>query len=486
MSRLRHPRAVVVIALIAFVNCAAWSLIVPYFQAPDEPVHVAYATELAVTGHPPRPDRGLPFDDEVGVLTGNMATFDMLQYANATRPPWSPAALRAYEARVAKGGLSRTDGGGPTSASVHGPVYYAFPALAYRILYNAPFTDRMFAMRLASALLAALTVAFIFGTLRELAPSRPWVAAAGALVAAFQPMFGFISGSVNADVGVNCAAALLIFLLIRALRRGLTWRLAIAIPAAMILGVLAKATMFAFVPVVIFGLAALLWRRRWRWLDWLAMGATAGVLIAIWAVVAPIWHHSFIPAPGGSQAVAGGAGGGGGAPGISAKLSYIWQVFLPPLPFMHHDFAPGVHPIWDVYVVRLWGGFGWLDVNFPHVVFVVLAVAMCVIAALALCGAWRERRLLIQRVPETLLLIGSLICVLGFTHAAFAKYNPAAPIQEQGRYVFPALTVLAVIAVTACFGLGRRRAHVSAVVLVSLMMALSGFAQLFVFSSYFT
>ena len=45
------------------------------------------------------------------------------------------------------------------------------------------------------------------------------------LLVAFQPMFGFISGAINNDNGVNAAAAAIAYLLIRGLRRGLTWRL---------------------------------------------------------------------------------------------------------------------------------------------------------------------------------------------------------------------------------------------------------------------
>jgi 4-amino-4-deoxy-L-arabinose transferase-like glycosyltransferase len=483
--RVPHVGAIVVVALIAFANCAVWALITPNYQAPDEEAHVGYAVQLAENGKPPRDDSPNPFyTSEMNALADGLATFDMLQFAPSTRPPWTQARQQAYDRLVAQG-QKRDNGGGPSTASVHGPVYYLFPALAYRVFYGTSFLDRLFVMRLASALLAALTVAFVFATVRELTPSRPWAAAAAGLLAAFQPMFGFIEGAVNADVGVNAAGAALIFFLIRALRRGLTWRLAMAIPAAMILGVLAKATMFAFVPVLAFGLAAILWRRKWLWRDWLVMGGTAGVLIAIWAVLAPIYHHSFIPVPGGGAGVAGQAGGGPG-PGLSAKLSYIWQVFFPPLPFMHHDFAPGVHPVWEIYVKRMWGAFGALDVNLPHVVFVGIAIAMVAIAVLAIRGVWLERRIVLKRIPETLLLIGSLLCVIGFNHAAFARYNPAAALQEQGRYTFPAMTVLAVIAIAACFGLGRRRAQLGAVVLVSLMMALSGFAQLFVFSSYFT
>lgn len=480
--RVPRVRPVVLVALLAFVNSSAWALITPAYQAPDEEAHIGYVVELAEHGKPPRNDLATPFyTSEMNALAAGLNTYDMIQFANATRPPWNPARQTAYEQLTA--GAARANGGGSSTATVHGPVYYAVPAAAYRIFYGTSFLDRVFVMRLASALLAALTVAFVFATVRELAPGRPWAAAAAALLVAFQPMFGFIEGAVNADVGVNLAGAILIYLLIRAFRRGLTPGLAAAIPAAFILGVLAKATMFAFVPVLAFALVVLLRRRSGGWREWLVMGGTAAVLIGLWAAVAPGWHHALVPVPGGSGGIGGVAGQG---PTITGKLSYIWQVFLPPLPFMHHDFAPGIHPIWDIYVLRMWGGFGWLDVYLPHIVFVCIAVAMVAIAVLAIRGLWLERALVRRRVPELVLLVGSLLCVLGFTHAAFARFDPAAPILEQGRYAFPAITVLAVIAITACFGLGRRRAPVAGVALVAAMMALSGFAQLYVFSAYFT
>ena len=468
------------VALVAFVNAGAWALITPNYQAPDEPSHVGYAVELAETGHPPRNDsnHGVASDDALA-LAGGLNTFEMLQFGTDTRPSWLKEQERAYQ-RLAAGKLSRTNGGGPSTASVHGPVYYAFPALGYRLLYDAPFTDRMFAMRLASALLAAFTVAFVYLTVRELVPRQPWAAAAAALLVAFQPMFGFLGGTVNADVGVNLAGAGLIYLLVRALRRGLTLRLAIAIPAAFVLGVLAKATMLAFLPVLALALALLAWRRSGTLRDWAAMAATGAGLVVLWAaVIGPAYHHSFLPAPGG--------GGSVGTPiGLKGTLSYIWQIFLPPLPFMHHDFAPGIHPVWDIYVIRSWGSFGWLDVNLQHPIFAAVAVAMVVVILLALRGLWLERAVVRRRWPELLVLFASFVCVAGFAHAAFARVNPAAPILEQGRYLLPAATVGACAAVAACYGLGRRLAPTGGLVLVGGMMLLSAYAQLYVFAAYFT
>jgi 4-amino-4-deoxy-L-arabinose transferase-like glycosyltransferase len=479
--RLPRVPTVVIVAVLAFVNAGIWALIIPYYQAPDEPSHVGYAVELAETGHPPRQDsnHGVA-SDEAFALAGSLNTFDMLQFASEIKPPWNKGQARAYEQAVAAQKLDRKNGGGPSSASVHGPVYYAFPALAYRIFYDASFTDRFLAMRWASALLAALTVAFVYLTVRELVPRRPWAPAVAALLVAFQPMFGFLGGTINADIGVNLAGAALIYLLVRALRRGLTLGLAIAIPAVFVLGVLAKATMLSFLPVAALAILILALRRSGKLRDWAAMAVTGIGLVLLWKlVVGPAWHRGFLPAPGG--------GGSVGTPiGLAGTLSYIWQIFLPPLPFMHHDFAAGIHPVWDIYVIRAWGSFGWLDVNFQHPIFVAVAIAMVVVILLALRGLWLERAAVRRHWAEVLVVFASFVCVAGFAHAAFARLNPAAPILEQGRYLFPAATVGAAAAIAACYGLGRRFAATGGLVLVTSMMLLSAYAQLFVFTTYFT
>ncbi len=137
-----------------------------------------------------------------------------------TRLPWLSSQERYYEAQVAKLHPRASDGGGNETAATHGPIYYAALAPAYVIASSSPFSQ-LTLMRLTSALIGALTVLFTFLLVRELAPGRPWLAVLAALLVAFQPMYGFISGAVNNDVGVNAGAAALELLLIRMLRRGL-------------------------------------------------------------------------------------------------------------------------------------------------------------------------------------------------------------------------------------------------------------------------
>ena len=142
-----------------------------------------------------------------------------------TRPPW----LSSQQAQLPRRRWQvvhpqRRDGGGNATAATHGPIYYVALAPAYLLAQPASPFSQLTLMRLTSALIGALTVLFTFLLARELAPGRPWLAVLAALLVAYEPMYGFISGAVNNDVGVNAAAAALELLLIRMLRRGVTIR----------------------------------------------------------------------------------------------------------------------------------------------------------------------------------------------------------------------------------------------------------------------
>jgi 4-amino-4-deoxy-L-arabinose transferase-like glycosyltransferase len=479
--RLRGRRAipqVLVVALLAFMNAGVWSLVVPNFEGPDEPAHVAYVGYFAETGKLPG-NPALPFSsDEQAQAEGGLRTFQWLQFAGVMRPPWLGFQDREYKRYRDTHPANRKNGGGLSTAYIHGPVYYALPAAAYRVLSSSSFESRILGMRLASALLGALAVAFVYLTVAELVPRRRWAPLAAALLVAFQPMFSFMSGVVNADVGVNAAAAAFTYFLICAIRRGLTLRLAIAVPLSFVLGFLAKATMGGLFLPLLLGLGVLLWRRSGRLVDWAAMAGVFAVLGVAWVLAAHAWHHSILPVPE--------AGSDVNAVGIGAKLSYIWQAYLPRLPFMAHHFPDHSQPFWTVYIMRSWGTFGWLDVNLPQAFFVGIAVVIGVVFALAVRGLALERAAVRERIWEIVLLVFIFVCVSGFTHYAYATNTPGIAILEQGRYLFPAITVPAAAAVAACFGLGRRLAPVGAVVMVTAMMLLCCFAQAVTFSAYFT
>ena len=247
-------------------------------------------------------------------------------------------------------------------------------------------------MRLTSALIGALTVVFAFLLARELAPGRPWLWVLAALLVAYQPMYGFISGAVNNDVGVNAGAAALELLLIMMLRRGVTLRLGLLAGALLVGLPVVKGTAYSLYPVAGIVLLATLWRhhRRADIPGWTALVATALALRESSARFAHVFHPAAV---GASTPLEVGAPVGAVSEALAhplGYLGYLWQVFLPRLPFMARHWETTNFPGFVIFVERGWGAFGWYDVLYPHRFYYVILAAMIAVPILGLIAIRRE------------------------------------------------------------------------------------------------
>jgi hypothetical protein len=467
---------------VVFLNAGAWAIVSPALMGPDEEAHVAYAEHLA-TGHVPdsAPDRQFASSDERRAL-GSLHHYSVIFATLDTRPPWEAGAARAY-ARA--GPLPRDDGGGRTGASENAPIAYAAPALAARVS-GGSFFDRLLAMRLACALLAGLAAACVCLTLRELVPAHPWAGPAGGLAVGFQPMFGFIGGAVNPEASAAAAGALLLYLVVRALRRGLSPGLGAAIAATLVVGALAKLTVLTLAPAVAVALVVLMRRRAAPARALAAFAGTAATLAAGWAFAAVLLDHEGFP--GVSRQALAPTATASEPVNVLDRLSYLWQVFLPPVGPMEDLYkgSDGLPAGYSFYVKTAWGSFGWLTVDLPSRVLAAVAVALMAVAALAAVVAWRDRAALRGRRAELAVLALGFASLAVATHLNFAPSQPGPYVLEQGRYLFPVATVAAVGGIGACFAFGRRWAPVMATALVAGMMVFSGLCQLLVFTAYYT
>jgi 4-amino-4-deoxy-L-arabinose transferase-like glycosyltransferase len=501
--RGRRIRTGAAIVLIAFLNAGAWALITPAFQSPDEPDHFAYSQYLIENGHMPSkvPTTQPPFSTEQTLGLYGADTFSIVSNAQA-RPPWLALDEHHWERERQLLGLGkRGDGGGYTpGAARHPPPYYALTGAAYALVRSQSVYSQLTAMRLVSALLGAIVALCAFLLVRELFPRQRVAAVAAGLLVAFHPMFGFISGAVNNDSGINAAAALGLYLTVRALRRGLSWRLGLALGATLALVPLMKETGYEIYPAVAVGVFGILWRaaraaaadeRRWRSFaiePWIALAGGFVAVLGIWLIAGPHLQDTF-PLPTGS--------GGGSSASASSQvsgalhmpgrfLSYLWQLFLPPLSFMGRLFPPG-WPFYQVYIQRGWASFGWYTFDFPRWVYVTIVVAMVAVALLSLRAAWRHRAAVRQRGWEMAVVLLFPVCVLLAVEAAFfTPVGGRTVVAEQGRYIFPAIGALAAIAVGGTFGLGRRWHVTLASLLVVAMIALSFASQLLTLGSFYT
>jgi hypothetical protein len=479
---------------IAALNFVCWSLITPAFQAPDEVDHFAYTQSLVERGEAPSrdPDSPLARWSSAQTLLLEDMSFSTDHQVGGTRPPWTDRQQDEYRAQVRNLHPSAADGGGNETAATYGPVYYAALAPAYLLASGSPL-DQLTLMRLLSALIGALVVVFAFLLTRELAPGRPWLAVLAALLVCYEPMYGFISGSVNNDVGVNAGAAALELLLIRMLRRGITPAWGALTGALLIALPLIKATSLSLYPIAAAVFLASLWRRHDR-AQLRAWGA-----LAVGAIAVQLFSSQVLGGLEGASGASGSATISSNASAASEALhhipsyvAYVWQALLPRLPFMTRYFpphAPGFVLTHDagfvIFVERGWGAFGWYDVLFGHWVYVVIFLAMILTVPLGAWAARREWPWVRRHWLELAVLIAiPAAVILGFEAAYFSRTARSA-IAEFGRYVFPAIAPLAVLVVGALHAFGRRRMLGAGVVLLVAMLALSYASQLLTLTGFY-
>ena len=450
------------VALITFVHAAGWSIVSPVFQTPDEPEHFAYAQYLAETGRAvdatPGPRAVYSSAETMGLEATRMQS--VIERAQA-KVPWLAAEEGTWRARhdATKPRAPQDNGGGSHPAtSPHSPAYYALLAPAYGLTRHHNVFTQVTALRLTSAIMGALTALFGFLLVLELLPGRRGLAVAGGLFVGLEPMFGFISGAVNNDNGVNVGSALLILLVVRALRRGLSRGLAAGIGVTLAVTPLLKGTGYELYPPVVLALLAYLVQRHGRG-DFARLGgavAAFAVTYLTWDQVSTHFHRTTFTTP------------GGGTPGtsfgalhhLSGYLSWMWQVLVPVrLPFMT-DFTIVHWPFFNIYVREGFGAFGWYAIYFHQWVYVVIAAVGVILIVLAAAFLWDRRGLLSRRWPEVMFLALVPVTVVFAVDAAYFTLAglPLNGTAEQGRYGFPAITAVAVIAIAGCAGTGRRRA----------------------------
>jgi 4-amino-4-deoxy-L-arabinose transferase-like glycosyltransferase len=468
--------------VVALANGLAWSLLVPPFEVPDENAHYAYVAQVAERGTLPR--QVLP----EGLLSpAEDATLAAIGFYRMVGEPHNPAPLLEVQQRgieaAARGRLATRDDGDALSATNNPPLYYALEAVPYK-LAGGTVLDRLAAMRVLSALMGAVTVLLVYLFLAELLPAQRWAWSAGALAAALQPLFGFMSGGVNNDDLLYLMATGVLWATARAFRRGLTPATGALLGAFLGLGLVTKLTLLGFIPAVALALVLLL-RRAWRGERRAALrgGALAVALAAApFAVYEALnrlaWHRVTVPASLGN------------VPGVSGhrfslreELSHVWQLFLPRL-WMRAQFTH--FPLWKTWFTGLVGRFGWLDYEFP-LWFDDLALALAVIVvALALAELVRRRATVRRHLDElavyAFVVLGLCAEVGVESYHAFVASNE---VFEQPRYLLPLLALYAgVLALATRFG-GRRWGPVLAVAVVMLALGHDLYAQALTVARYY-
>ena len=465
------PRAAWLCVAIAFINAAAWSLILPPFQGRDEIDHFAYTQQLAEKGSLPHAPQTPP-----GYSTHEGLVLEGLHYWQSRFSSYVPAISSVAEQRALMADVDTSqpqqlsgEAGGAWSAP---PLYYALQTIPYAMGAGNVLVQLQL-MRLFSALLGAITALLVFFFLREILPAVPWAATLGALCVALQPQFAFMAGSVNPDVMLYALSAGVFLCLARSFRRGVSRPTMIALGALVAAGLV---TYFSFIGVAVGALAALVVLAA-RELKAGNRAALASLGMGAGIAVAPAVLYGLRNLVVGHPLFGFVSGQGGGGGSILEKVSYAWQLYLPRLPGMTHYF-PGLSTP-SIWFDRSVGLYGWMDVTFPSWVDSVALVAAAAVLALCCRELVLRRGSLLRRLPELASYGAIALGVLLIIAAASFKSDA---IEHSGafgepRYLLPLLPLLGAVVVLAVRGAGRRWMPVVGAAIVILFLGHDLFSQ---------
>ncbi len=479
----RVPRTARWCALVALLNGLAWSLIVPPFQVPDENAHYAYVQQIAERGtlpHTVLPQGPLsPREDATLAALFSYGIAGHRENPSLLSTPQQHA-LEAAESEK----LSALGSGDALTATADPPLYYALAAVPYALGGESVLT-KLALMRLLSALLGALTVGLVFMFLRELLPATPRAWAAGALLVALQPLFGFMSGGVNDDSLLYAGAAGTLWALARAFRRGLTPATGTLLGALLAVGVLAKLTLLAFLPAGALALVLLVHRARGELRRpalrgaGCAVGSAAVPLLVYLLLDRTVWSRALIP--GGIGSV---KGAGGASFSLGGEIGHVYQLFLPHV-FGTRQF--GYLPLWDTWFKGFVGRFGWVDFGFAAWVYKLAALIYVGVGALVLAELVSRRSALRRRLGELSVYVVAVLALCVEIGIESYRYKiGGSGIFEQARYLLPLLGLYGALGALAVRGAGRRWGPVVAAVLVLGALGHDLYAQAITVARYYS
>jgi hypothetical protein len=483
----RVPRAAWACALVALLNAVSWSLITPPFQVPDEPSHYAYVQQLAENGRLPSPS--------LSKLSPALAiTLDDLHSSeisfNPARPSLETEAQQRLLERDEAAPFSRKGAGGAGEASSEPPLYYALQLIPYELGSGGSVLDRLALMRLASALLAAITALFGYLFVREALPGVRWAWTVGGLAIALFPLLGFISGGANPDAMLYAVCAALYYCLARAFRRGLSTRLALAIGALTAVGFATKLNFAGFAPAAILGLVLAGARAvRARGARSQPLGrASRPLALGLALALGPLAIYALANLISGRPLLGAVSGTLDGLHGsLWNEVSYVWQFYLPRLPAMPDYFPAIASTSRELWLDGLIGLYGWADTLLPGWVYDVALIPLAAIAALTIRELARRREALRGRLGElsTYVLSGAaVVAVVGLQSFASDVGQGFEPFWEP-RYLLPMLPLWGVVVALTARGAGRRWGLRVGCLLIVLLLAHDLVSQLQVIARYY-
>ena len=439
---LRQPRdakhvGIVVVLMLYLVLGSIYSVVTPIFEASDELWHYPFVKHLA-DGNP------LPVQqtDQLGPWRQEGSQPPLYYLLGAVLTFWVDTSDMEQVRRI----NPHADIGIPTAdRNVNMVVHTLAEAWPYRGTVLA-----VHLVRWMSVLMGAITVLMGYLTARELFPGEHTIAVGAACLTAFNPMYLFVTSSVNNDALVVMLCAIGLYLTVRYIASRPGPREWLTLGIVLGLASISKVSALGMLPLAGVAVAYVAWRRR-SWKE-LFTGGLA-VVLPVFAV-GGWWYYR------------------------------NWRLYRDPLGLSRFvDIVGRRHPVptlrqllgeWKGFAMSFWGFFGGVNVPAPDWVYVLLS-AFAVLGLLGvmiyLWQTWRRKRGDLDHWAQMALVI-LWPCVVLISLVRWTLMT----IASQGRLMFSALTAISLLMVIglSTLSLGRRRALLPG--LMAAVMLVAAFA----------
>ena len=166
-------------------------------------------------------------------------------------------------------------------AANHPPLYYLMMAPIYKLFADRTPAFQEHAIRVGSIPFGVIVVLFAYLLAQLLFPGDLFMISTVTALVAFQPQISYEAAMVNNDITAIAAFSVILYLLVRGIRYGFSWRLTVVTGAAVGVGLLFKSTILIALPLVAVAMVMGIGVRRYR--EWIPKGAAAAVIVALLA-----------------------------------------------------------------------------------------------------------------------------------------------------------------------------------------------------------
>ena len=262
--RQKFPLAMMVIMLLGLVHGMIYVFLIPPWQHYDEPTHFEYAWLVANWRRIPQPGE---YDPEMR----RQVAQSMIDHGFYEGSGYLPD-VAAPDGQIPIGSYSQL--GDP-------PLYYLLTAIPVGLLKAQPVTVQLFGARLMSLGLLLVSLGAIYGLVCELTvpgSALRWVIPGGA---ALLPGYVELMSAINNDVGAAAFMSLVLWGIVRLVKRGWNAWTMVWSGAAMVMCLLTKETAYWAAPLWVLGVFLSLLPGKWKIFGWVTVGAVGVIFVAI-------------------------------------------------------------------------------------------------------------------------------------------------------------------------------------------------------------